>query len=81
MVAGLSGFSISLGVLIGIIISPMLFASTHSWLTVMSRVSIAPMIALVLAIVMALGPKPPAFHDEISEETRALAEGAFKTAP
>jgi len=80
MVAGLSGFSISLGVLIGIVISPMIFASTHSWLTVMARVAIAPMIALVLAIVMAFGPKPPAFHDEISEEARVLADGAFKAA-
>ncbi|WP_005037714.1 MFS transporter [Holophaga foetida] len=80
MVAGLSGFSISLGVLVGIIISPMIFAATHSWLTVMSRVAIAPMIALVLAIVMAFGPKPPAFHDEISAEAQAFADGAFKAA-
>jgi len=80
MVAGLSGFAISLGVLLGFILAPIAFAATGSWVATVAWLSISPLIGLVLSLVMAFGPKPPAFHDDISAEALAEAEGAFKRA-
>ncbi len=80
MVAGLNGFSISLGVLLGVMLAPVAFGATGSWLNSMSRMSIFPAAGLVLSLVMVFGPEAPLFRDDISADGLAEAEGAFSRA-
>lgn len=59
MVAGIQGMAVSLGVAIGFIFSPNVFASTSSWQAAMGWTSVFCLVGLVITIVVALGPKPP----------------------
>ncbi|WP_005033640.1 MFS transporter [Holophaga foetida] len=79
-VAGLQGVATSGGVLIGFLVSPSTFAHTHSWTVTMGWMTIAPVIALILCAAIPFGPKPPAFHDDLSAEAQAVAQGAFAKA-
>ena len=80
MVAGIQGVATSFGVLIGFIVSPSIFAHTHSWLSVMAWTSIFPLVAFVLCAAIPFGPKPPAFHEDMSPEAQAESQGAFAKA-
>nr|WP_320132418.1 MFS transporter [uncultured Holophaga sp.] len=59
-VAGLQGFATSLGVFIGFIAAPAAFHATHgNWQAMMAWMAVAPILGLILATVIPMGPKAP----------------------
>ncbi|MBP1628433.1 MAG: rane protein, major facilitator superfamily [Holophagaceae bacterium] len=64
-VAGIQALTVSVGVAIGFITAPAAFVQTQNWLTVMPRMTVTPIIALVLWVVVLFGPKAPEEEHEI----------------
>lgn len=62
IVTGIMGVGISLGVAIGFVFAPNVFASTHNLLGTLGIEAIFPVIGLILIIIMAFGPKAPNQH-------------------
>lgn len=62
ILTGLQGLSMGAGVSIGLIIAPMLTQSTGNWQTAIAWEAVMPVVALVLALVVAFGPKAPVVH-------------------
>ena len=80
MVAGIQGVATSLGVLIGFLVSPALFARTGNWQTVMAWMAVGPFIAFLLCAAIPFGPKPPVYQEDTSAEAAAAAQGLFAKA-
>ena len=67
------------GVALGFAFVPMAFVKTGSFLAAASWMSIFPILALVLLVAVAMGPKPPVFVSEQTGEP-TNADGDFKLA-
>jgi len=80
MVCGIQGVATSLGVLIGFMLSPAIFASKGDWEVVMACMAVIPAVAFVLCAAIPFGPKPPAYVEEVSADAAAEAQGAFAKA-
>ena len=65
MVNGFTGFSVMTGISVGLILVPHIAASTGSWVSAMSNIWPIGILAVIMNIVVALGPKPP-----VVEETK-----------
>ncbi|MBP1626215.1 MAG: rane protein, major facilitator superfamily [Holophagaceae bacterium] len=78
-VAGVQGIGVSLGVALGFAFVPMAFVKTGSFLAAASWMSLFPIVALVLMVAVAMGPKPPVFAAEETGEP-VNADGDFKLA-
>lgn len=59
-VTGIQGAAIGLGVTVGLVISPAVFAKTGSWAVTLALMGILPAVGFVMSIIMELGPKAPA---------------------
>jgi MFS family permease len=57
-VAAVQGFSISIGIAIGLVYSPAMFNATQSWLAALGWMAVLPAIGLVFAVIVLFGPKP-----------------------
>jgi MFS family permease len=56
-VAAVQGFSISIGIAVGLVFSPAVFNATHSWLAAISWTALMPGIGLIFALIVLFGPK------------------------
>lgn len=74
IVAGAQGAALTLGTALGLVIVPAIFASTGDWRVAVAWLTVLAVVALVLAIVFAFGPKAPALSAE------APASGEFALA-
>ncbi|MBN1626377.1 MAG: MFS transporter [Deltaproteobacteria bacterium] len=59
IVTGIQGFSVSLGIFLGFRIVPQLFTSTGNWQTAFAWLNVGNFAALILTLIVALGPRPP----------------------
>ncbi|MBP2654868.1 MAG: transporter transrane protein [Firmicutes bacterium] len=66
LVLGIQGLSVSLGIAIGFGTVPAVFEATGSWTTAMAWLAVAPVIGLLLSMVVAFGPKPPAEDSSVA---------------
>jgi len=71
IVTGIQGMAMGLGIAIGFIIAPAVFGATGNWASAIAWLSVIPLIALVMALVVYFGPKPPT---ELEEETSLTEE-------
>lgn len=59
IVTGIQGFSVSLGIFMGFRIVPQLFTSIGNWQTALAWLNAGNLIALILTLIVAFGPRPP----------------------
>jgi MFS family permease len=79
IVAGLQGAMFTLGVAIGFLTTPAALSITGSWQSAIAWQSVGGFISLLLAIVFAFGPRPPAIAD-LEAWSPGAADGDFKVA-
>jgi len=66
IVTGIQGFSVSLGIALGFKIVPALYTSTGDWQAALAWLNVGSLIALVLTLIVAFGPRPPVDHHALS---------------
>ncbi|MBP2654031.1 MAG: rane protein, major facilitator superfamily [Firmicutes bacterium] len=59
IVTGIQGMAMGLGIAIGFMLAPAVFGATGDWAETLAWLSIMPIIALVMALIIAFGPKAP----------------------
>jgi len=79
-VAGLQGMANSLGVAISFMLSPVIFAVSGNWLTVMPWMTIVAVVALVLTLAIPFGSKPPSLAVQITGCDSVAGKDDFKLA-
>jgi MFS family permease len=80
-VASAQGFSVSLGIAIGLVFSPWMLKMTGNWQTALQYCAILPIIGIVFALIVEFGPKPPVIHTlKIAEGSSKAFSGDFKRA-
>lgn len=62
IVTGFQGASVGLGVAAGFMVAPGLFMSNNDWAATMAWLSILSFVAVVMTIIVAVGPKAPNEH-------------------
>ena len=62
IVTGIQGFSVSLGIAVGFSTAPRLFTFTGDWQAALAWLNVGNLIAMILTIIVALGPKAPVDH-------------------
>jgi MFS family permease len=81
IVAGLSGGSMSVGITLGLNMSPQVFAGSGDWNQAVAFCGVVTIPALILSLVFFKGPKPPAREALVIEGADFNAsESLFKTA-
>jgi len=80
-VAGVQGFSVSIGMAVGVVYAPAFFNVTHSWQIALAWTAVLPAIGLIFALIVHFGPKAPNLAGA-SEGTgnQAMFSGDFKKA-
>jgi len=78
-VTGIQGVAMGLGIIIGLMLGPSFMQLTGDWAMTLACVSIVGIIALILTIIIAVGPKAPKIEDA-EVQTVAGSESAFKLA-
>lgn len=81
IVTGFQGGGIGLGITAGLIVSPLLFEATGSWVTTMTILGIAPAVCLLLSLILVFGPSAPAAAaagPAESADSRVAGNGNFK---
>lgn len=68
LVLGIQGAAVSLGIGVGLVLSPTMFNAMGSWQKGMSVLAVAPAISFVLMLIMLFGPKPPMHHIAITDQ-------------
>ncbi len=56
---GLQGASLSVGIALGFVVAPSVFAKSGDWHIALAFMAVPTVIALIFNIIFALGPKPP----------------------
>ena len=81
IVTGIQGAALSLGIALGFAVGPRIFIATGQWQMAIAGMASVSIVALILSIVFAFGPKPPISHD-IQQDSAALSESgkAFQLA-
>lgn len=79
ILTGMQGLSMGAGVAVGTIIGPALATATGSWQTGLAWESVITMVAVVMAVIIVLGPKPPVVVEETPKSLTVAAKD-FKTA-
>jgi len=80
VVAGLQGAMFTLGVAIGFLTTPAALSISGNWQSAMAWQSIGGFVSLLLAVVFAFGPRPPAQTDFEACSSGAAVDGDFKLA-
>jgi|WetSurSiteA1Bulk_404760.scaffolds.fasta_scaffold18192_2 MFS family permease len=81
IVTGFQGFSVALGVVLGLSIMPRLAAYFGDWHKALMMTGPLGIVGIILAIIIAFGPKPPqAIVEKTQEEHEAGIAHAFKKA-
>jgi MFS family permease len=81
ILAGFQGFSVALGVVIGLMLIPRLTASFGDWQKALMMVGPLGLVGIIMAFIINFGPKPPqAFSEKTQEEHEASVAHAFKKA-
>jgi MFS family permease len=80
ILTGLVGLAMGAGVSTGLILTPMLAQTTGNWQTAMAWETILTVVAVVLALVVALGPKPPVMHATEASTTLGINPAEMKKA-
>ncbi len=81
IVAGLQGLAMGIGVTVGIVLGPMLAHLTGSWQTGLFWEGVfSSVIAFILVVIVALGPKPPVTHSVGKEENLSEITAEVKLA-
>ena len=75
-VTGIQGVAMGLGIALGFMLAPGFMQLTNDWAMTMACVSIVGVIALILTIVIALGPKAPKV-EAVELKTSTGSESAF----
>jgi len=71
MVAAFQGFSVSSGIAVGLIFSPMMLkVAGGNWQLAMVYDGILPVVALVFALIVLFGPKPAAVHESVNKTVK-----------
>ncbi len=71
-VASVQGFSVSIGMSLGVIYAPAFYNITHSWQSAIAWTALLPAVGLVFALIVQFGPKAP------NAESCACNEGGDK---
>jgi MFS family permease len=80
-VAGVQGFSVSIGMGVGVIFAPAFFNVTHSWQIALAWTALLPAIGLVFAVIVQFGPKAPnLIVTSQADGSAKLFSGDFKKA-
>ncbi len=80
-VAAFQGFSVCLGIALGLSFVPRIFASTGNWMSAVAWTSVLPIIAFIFGLVVLFGPKPAAAAHAMPEIAGGnLSSGDFKKA-
>lgn len=80
IVTGVQGTALSLGIAIGFGAAPAIFASSGSWQTAMAGMASLSVVALIMTIIFAFGPKPVVSAESVSSEAIKSGTEAFKLA-
>lgn len=82
ILTGMQGLSMGAGVAIGTILGPSLANLTGNWQTGLALEAVITIVALIMAIVVYFGPKPPVVEEISSNKTDVLPTNAqeFKNA-
>ena len=67
-IAAIQGFSVWLGIALGLVYTPTMFKIFGDWHTALSMSAAPPVIAIIFAVIILLGPKPPVQTVTISIE-------------
>ncbi|MBP1625535.1 MAG: transporter transrane protein [Holophagaceae bacterium] len=79
-VAGLQGFSTSLGVAIGFGAAPAAYHAMHNnWLAMMACMAVVPALAFFMTLVVPFGPKPPRAKAEHLDEAAMKKDWSMAT--
>ncbi|MBP2649215.1 MAG: hypothetical protein H6Q74_40 [Firmicutes bacterium] len=69
IVTGIQGMAMGLGIAIGFMLAPAVFQASGDWAVTMAWLSLMPLVAVVMAAISLVGPKPPTFiSDEVSAD-------------
>jgi MFS family permease len=80
-VAAFQGFSVSLGVALGMYLSPHIFEAVgQSWSSTISWTVVFPALGMLFALVVLLGPKPAVVQSAVMETKEKWLSGEFKLA-
>ncbi len=80
IVTGIQGMAVTLGIAIGFVAGPAAYGAVGNWQAAIAWQTISCFVGLVLAVVFAFGPKPPAHSDVVPCATDAPESGDFKLA-
>jgi MFS family permease len=79
MVNGFVGFSVMTGISVGVILVPSIAASTGNWMNGMHNIWPIGILGIILNIIVAFGPKPPAVEElKLPVESKSDLAAAFK---
>jgi MFS family permease len=80
-VAAVQGFSVSLGISVGMVFAPSLLNPNTGWQTAMSWTSISSIFGLIFALIVLFGPQPPVVvSSAVETEKSGVASGDLKKA-
>lgn len=79
-VAGVQGFSVSIGIAMGVVYAPAVFNITHSWQLALAATALLPAIGLVFALIVHFGPKAPNSAACEGSDNRQASSGDFRKA-
>jgi MFS family permease len=80
VVIGVQGAMVTLGVAVGFVAGPALFASLGNWPAAMAWQSAGGLVSIVLCVIFAFGPKPPQVAEIESCSPAASVNNDFKLA-
>ncbi len=72
IVTGIQGMSVSLGIAIGFGLSPVINIATGHWQQTVAFSAVPPCVALILTIILALGPKSPVMLHDAQDSTELI---------
>jgi MFS family permease len=79
LVNGFTGFSVMTGISVGLNLVPSIAASSGSWERAMSIIWPIGLVAIIMNIIVAFGPKPPAVEElKLPVESKSDLSAAFK---
>jgi MFS family permease len=79
MVNGFVGFSVMTGISIGVILVPSIAQSTGSWMSALHNIWPIGILGIIMNIIVAFGPKPPAVQElKLPVESKSDLAACFK---
>jgi MFS family permease len=79
MVNGFTGFAVMTGISVGLNLVPHIAATTGSWVSAMSNIWMIGLVAIIMNIIVAFGPKPPTVEEtKLPVASKSDLSAAFK---